>query len=257
MKMGKWKRGCAWCLVTVLTVMSPATAAAADVTVLVNGSFNAYPPWMDDGSPEFSAIADTYGYPPIQFRWFDNDAVFPPFYSGIFNGAFDLANFLNGVGGDNLNVISHSHGGNVTLIATWLLNRQIRHLINLGTPINWDLLDARFGSGRGVSNCQISSFADYVQVGGSSPFQVYMFGYNEALAAYYFWLALDAAFNGDWDLFAYYLYLSALYEAEATWWWLTCKVEWFAPTLMFGGESHGDLHEPPVWNAIKYQCALN
>ena len=49
-------------------------------TVLVNGSFNANPPWMDTGSPEFSAIAGTYGASPVQFRWMENNGVFYPFY---------------------------------------------------------------------------------------------------------------------------------------------------------------------------------
>ena len=44
-----WKRSCVWpLLAAALIVTQPAAAAAADVTVLVNGSFNAYPPWMDD-----------------------------------------------------------------------------------------------------------------------------------------------------------------------------------------------------------------
>jgi hypothetical protein len=253
--ISKWKRACAWSLVAVLSVMQPAAAAAADVTVLVNGSFNAYPPWMDDWSPEFSAIADTFGYPPIQFRWYDNDAVFPPFYDGIFNGGFVLASFLNGVGGDNLNLIAHSHGGNVVKIASYFLSRPFRHLIHLGTPVNWDLYP--LGGPGAYSFCQVSSYLDYVQVGGSSPFQVGMFGYAEYYAAYYFWQAMEALFNGDWDLFAYYMAVSAYYEAVANFWWLSTKLEWYADNWMFWSESHGDLHEPPVWNTIKYGCALN
>jgi len=253
------KRTGTWCLVAVLTVMSPVTAVGADVTVLVNGSFDQSPDWMNPGSAEWNAIADTFGYAPTPFTWTDNgiEAVLPPFYTGIYNGGFDLANFLNGAGGDNLNVISHSHGGNVTLIAMWYLNRPVSHLINLGTPINWDLWPARVASGSAWVNCQVSSYADWVQVSGSSPLQVYEIFYNQGLAAYYVYLAIDAALNDDWDSFAYYMYLSAEAELEANWWWLTCKIEWYAPTVWFSDENHGQLHEPDVWNQIKYQCALS
>ena len=253
--ISRWKRACVWpLLAAALIVMQPATTAAADVTVLVNGSFNAYPPWMDDWSPEFSAIAETFGYPPIQFRWFDNNAVFPPFYDGIFNGGFALASFLNGIGGDNLNLIAHSHGGNVVKFASYFLGRPFRHLIHLGTPVNFDLYP--FG-GYAYSFCQISSYADYTQFGGASPYQVANFGYEQAVAAQNFWNAGEAAFNGDWDLFAFYMAEGAYHEALANVWWLSTKLEWGAANYMFGGESHGDLHEPPVWYAIRNQCALN
>lgn len=252
--IGTWKRACACALVAALSVIvQPTTASAADITVLVNGSFNAYPPWMDDWSPEFSAIAETFGYPPIQFRWFDNDAVFPPFYGGIFNGGFALASFLNGVGGDNLNLIAHSHGGNVVKIASYFLWRPFQHLIHLGTPVNWDLY--QLGGPGAYSFCQVSSYTDYTQFGGSSPYQVGNFGYHQYLSAQYFWLAGEAAFNGDWDLFWYYMAQAAWEEGEANFWWASTKIEWGAANYMFWGESHGDLHEPPVWNAIRNQCA--
>jgi pimeloyl-ACP methyl ester carboxylesterase len=255
-RTGAW---CLGCLVAALTVMSPATAAGADVTVLVNGSIDQSPDWVHEGSAEWNAIAETFGYPPTAFTWTDNSvaAVVSPLYTGIYSGGFDLATFLNGVGGDNLNVISHSHGGNVTLIAMWYLTRPVRHLINLGTPINWELLPARYASGSASSNCQVSSYADYVQVAGSSPLQVGMFIYNQALAGYYFYKAIEAAIDEDWALFEYYLALSAERELEANWWWWTCKAEWFAPTLWFVDQNHGQLHEPDVWNQIKYQCALS
>ena len=185
------------------------------------------------GAAVVHGVAETFGYPPIQFRWFDNNAVFPPFYDGIFNGGFALASFLNGLGGDNLNLIAHSHGGNVVKFASYFLGRPFRHLIHLGTPVNWDLYP--FG-GYAYSFCQISSYADYTQFGGASPYQVANFGYEQAVAAQMFWNAGDAAFNGDWESFAFYMAEGAYHEALANSWWLSTKLEWGAANYMFGGE---------------------
>src|SRR5919197_2175921 len=234
---------CALCLVTVLSVVQPAAATANEVTVLVNGSFNAYPPWMDDWSPEFSAIAGTYGVPPIQFRWFDNDAVYAPFYSGISNGAFAFANFINALGvppWDHLNVVAHSHGGNVVLWGSWFLSRPMTHVINLGTPVNWDL--PGLGGYGAYSHCQVSSYSDWVQFVGASPYQVAQYGVNEYYAGENAFYAAEALAAGDWDSFSYYTGLSAWYEAQAQYWWLSTKIEYGASNQWFWGESHGDLH---------------
>lgn len=249
-----WKRACACSLVALLGVMQPIAATAADVTILVNGSYDDDPTWIYPGSPEFGAIADTFGYPPTPFQWFGNDNVIPPLYSSIWNGAMDLANFLNGVQADNVNVIAHSHGGNVVKIASWWVSRPLGHVINLATPVNWDLWPL---DGHAYSFCQASSYWDWVQFFGASPTQVSWFFENQYRAARYAWEAAEAALNGDWDLFAYYSALAAYHEAEAQLWWLSTKIEPGAANHLFGGVGHGDMHEPPVWNAIKNQCALN
>ena len=229
---------------------------SSTTTVLVNGSFDAYPPWMDDGSPEFSAIAGTYGAPPIQFRWTENDGVFYPLYDGIVAGGFDLANFLNALPPGDVNVITHSHGGNVAIWATYWMHRPIRHLINLGTPINWDLW--RYLGGYGASShCQISSSSDWTQFFGASPGQVYAFFDNDYYAALYSYDAVQALVSDDYDSFYYYTGLSAYYAAEAYAWFWSTKIEWNAPTYVFSGLEHSDLHEPPVWYAIAGVCAVN
>ena len=119
--------------------------------------------------------------------------------SGIVRVVWDLANFLNALPGT-----SNDHtqpGGNVAMPAcrNWM-HRPIRHLINLGTPINYDLW--RYLGGYGAySHCQISSSSDWTQFWGSSPGQVYAFFNNDYYAAVYAYYAAEALVNGDYDSF--------------------------------------------------------
>jgi peptidase inhibitor family I36 len=225
-------------------------------TVLVNGSFNANPPWMDTGSPEFNAIAGTYGAAPVQFRWTENNGVFYPLYDGIVAGGFDLANFISVLPPGDVNVVTHSHGGNVAIWATYLMNRPIRHLINLGTPINFDLWRYLGGAGA-YRHCQISSDSDWTQFFGSSPGQVYAFFDSDYYAGLYAYYAVQALINGDYDSFYYDSAVSAWYAYQAYLWFWSTKIELGAPTLVFGGLEHSDLHEPPVWYAIAGACAVS
>lgn len=215
---------------------------------------------MDIGSPESVAIAATFGVEPLRFRWTDNSAIFPPFYSGIYDGGYALAGFINSLqlsAQDNLDVVAHSHGGNVVKIASYFIAHPIRHLINLGTPINYDL--PLLASNAAFHYCQVSSYTDYVQFSGSSPVQVGFYAYFEYEVGYYTYLATSALFDDNWDDFWYYSALAASYQAIADSWWLSTKLALDgANNIMFyDGQSHADLHEPPVWNAIKSSCALN
>src|SRR6185436_17641775 len=102
-------------------------------------------------------------------------------YSGIYEGGWVLGNVLAALPPGDVNVIAHSHGGNVVIIAMYWANREIKHLINMATPVNWDL--PRFSMGQGAfSRCQLSSWADYTQFGGSSPEQVAGFVVSTTLA---------------------------------------------------------------------------
>ena len=69
---------------------------------------------MNDWSPEFSAIAGMYGAPPIQFRWMQNNGVFYPLYDGILRVVL-IWPFPQRTSACDVNVITHSHGGNVAI----------------------------------------------------------------------------------------------------------------------------------------------
>lgn len=245
-------------LVSGLSLVPIGRADAQTTTVLVNGSFGDAPvAWMEPGYPsqEYETIAATYGHSPVQSYWSPNDSVFPPFYSDIDSGGYQLANFLVSIPGD-VNVITHSHGGNVAIWSTYLMNRPLRHLINLGTPINWDL-PGHLGGGGAYSRCQISSSADWVQFAGASPYQIGNFAYSiyQSIAGAY--EAFQALAAGDYDAALAYFWISVFEALEAEYWWYSTKIEVVGPTYMFSGLSHGDLHEPPVWNAIAGPCAVN
>lgn len=223
--------------------------------VLVNGSFNPNPPWMEPNAPEYQAIASTYGVQPVQFRWTDSDfaGVNFPFYSGIWNGASALAGFINALPPGEIEVVTHSHGGNVAILATgFYTNRQVTRLISLAAPVNWDL---RWNGGLRVDwMCTASSHEDWVQFIGSSPYQVYRF----ADAAYdsfsYARQSTIAFIEGRYEDALYYAALATYYFAAGHDWWHTTKEEWWGWTIMFGGGAHGDMHEPPVWNALPLAC---
>jgi hypothetical protein len=228
----------------IITIQS---SGGVTTTVLVNGSFNAYPPWMDAGSPMYSAITATMGAAPYQHRWMENEdvTVFSG-YAGIYEGSVQLANLLASLPAGDVNLITHSHGGNVA----------IRHLINLGTPINLDF-NRNLGSPV-YSTCQVSSTSDLVQFGGASLFgQVYPHYNAYADGIYYGNLAYEALQQGNYSDYHFYLSISesSFWLAESLFW--STKYEVFGQTRMFVGLSHGDLHEPPVWWEIAPYCATN
>lgn len=228
--------------------------------VLINGTGNAssIPPWMQTGSPTFNAITSTYGVTPSQYHWAESNflGVIFPYYSGITSGAFGLAGMISSLPAGEVNLIAHSHGGNVAILASFLAARPVHHMVNLATPINWDL-QRYTGSGSVYSRCQVSSYDDWVQFIGASPDQVYGFAdaaYDSAINAYY---ATNAFLNGDYQAAAYYSALATYYFIAGVEWFESTKIELQGPTWMGQGLSHGDLHEPPVWNFIAPYCAVN
>jgi hypothetical protein len=166
----------------------------------------------------------------VAYHW-DGINVFFPAYSSIYAGGFGLADFINSHQlnpGDKLNVIAHSHGGNVVKIASYFVTHPINNLIKL-------------------------------RPAGASPYQIYAFGYDQYAAGV--WLAQEFTdlFDGDYWAAADDAAEVAFYEADAAYWWFSTKIAVdspFAINPLFGTESHSDLHEVPVWNAIKQPCGL-
>lgn len=226
-------------------------------TFLVNGSFNESPDWVQPGSAEFSAIAATFGTSPQPWSWTSNSLseVIPPYYSGILNGGQALANFLNSLPAGEVNLISHSHGGNVVLMSQIWSSRPIRRYIQLATPVNWDFGEWRYALGYTVAGrCQASSKADWKQFFGSSPYQVGNFFYYTYQSVAGAIEAFQSLIGGDYDS-AYGWFAQSVFDAwVADSWWDSTKIEVEGDTYMFSGLSHGELHEPPVWNAIAPNC---
>jgi len=236
----------------------PSTSATAKTAALINGSFVSTPAdWMLPGDADqiYEAIQGWYGYSPSTAAWVSNIQVWPPNYPDIVGSAQQMANTLAAFPPGDLNVITHSHGGNVAILASltpgWAT--PIRRLVNLGTPINWDLPGYLGGPGA-AGRCQISSTADWVQFIGASPTQIVNFAYAIYASIAGAVAAFEAAAFGDYlTALAYFQY--AVFEViQAEQWWLSTKVEVTGPTYMFSGLSHSDLHTAPVWNAIAPYC---
>ena len=176
----------------------------------------------------------------------------------IFGGGGDFQNFINGLNLDPaipLSIVAHSHGGNVVKLASYGINRPINYLVNLGTPQNWDLPD--INPFILYNYCQVSSFEDYVQFFGAGLYQIDSWSYDQYSTS--IWLeqeAIDLYYN-FWDDAAYDAAQVAFYEADASFWWFSAKLAYYATNVMLGSESHSDLHTVPVWNnSIKTGCGL-
>ena len=226
------------------------------LTVLVNGSFDTNTQWVQPGSAQYNAIAASYGLPPEHWPWTSNSLsqVTPPAYSGIVSGGFALANFLNSLPAGPINLISHSHGGNVVLMSQQWSNRPIRRYIQLATPVNYDFGNLRYAPAWVVARCQASSRADWVQFFGASPTQVGQFAYNVYQSVAGAAEAFEALIAGDYTS-SYAWFATSVFNAlQADQWWNSTKVEVEGDAWMFNDLSHAAMHEPPVWNALPASC---
>jgi RHS repeat-associated protein len=108
------------------------------LTVIVGG-FNltglSEAPWGQPGTPFHQAVSETFGESALTFTWSGTH------FLGWEDAARSLRDFIllhMGFTGDldqPLNIVAHSHGGNVVKAYTWLPDApRIDTLINMGTP---------------------------------------------------------------------------------------------------------------------------
>lgn len=205
-----------------------------------------------------NAIATTYGVTPQAWPWTTNGFwdVVAPNYSGILYGGFQLANYLASLPPGEVNIISHSHGGNVVLMSRyWGSTRQVRRYIQLATPVNWDFGSWRYAGPNVQGRCQASSNTDWVQFFGASPGQITMFAISMYIQYAGSQAAYDALQRGDWaEAYAWFAAASFAGMAADYWFWTT-KNEVEGGLATFYGLGHSDMHEPPVWNFIAPYCS--
>ena len=152
-------------------------------------------------------------------------------------------------------MITHSHGGNVALMATSLYtSRPVQRLINLATPVNFDL--RIWGAPNVWHMCTASSWFDWVQFMGSSPTQVNAFA-QAAYSSFVYASESAQAFIDGRENDAFYYAGLAMQSAYAGYgWWESTKVEGWGWTIMFNNLSHGDMHEPGVWGQLPHACKV-
>jgi hypothetical protein len=232
-------------------------APPSSLTFIINGIESDGSDWAVPGKDFSNAVAATYGAIPGFWFWSSNSwyQVLPPYYSGIYSGAQELANFLHSLPPGDVNLIAHSHGGNVVLLSQIWSTRPIRRYITMATPVNWDWYEWRFALNYGIAGrCQASSEADFVQLWGASPYQVGNFVYNVYQSIQGAIEAFEALLNGNYQDSFYYFAQSAFNALQADYWLDTTRIEVEGPTYMFVSLGHSDVHTPGMWNAIAPYC---
>jgi pimeloyl-ACP methyl ester carboxylesterase len=140
----------------LLTIVVPGTTASCD------------DPDYRAGSDFMNAVGQTFNETP---QCFESNISLPgalyPYYYGIWQAGYRLAGFINGyqfAPGEPLNIVGHSHGGNVAIIAANNLRPglKVTTLVLLGTPHNIDL--PKLQEGRTGNFCAVSSITDFFQV---------------------------------------------------------------------------------------------
>jgi RHS repeat-associated protein len=227
--------------------------------------------WAREGSDFWNAVYDTFkDVNQYAFDWREYSGALQVSifmgYIGIIKGGQKLADFINNytfAEGEKLNIVAHSHGGNIVKVASLLINRQVDNLVTLGTPQNTDLAPINFH--RAAKNhCNVSSLVDYKQFYGASPLQVYMTGYLTYEAVRYAAMAYAAysMAHHSYHIFGPYSYwygyylgqaygytrASALLLASAAAMYMSTKINPLAHrNVILGYESHHDLITAETW----------
>jgi RHS repeat-associated protein len=127
--------------------------------------------WVEskEGKQLISNVSETFGGITVVFA---NKSL----WSGENNdsarqeGALNLKNFIDSYFSrhpedSTLNIIGHSHGGNVAALYSQIANRKIDNLVTLGTPIRTEY---KFNEKNIGNHYNVYSMIDFVQTGGGS-----------------------------------------------------------------------------------------
>jgi RHS repeat-associated protein len=148
------------------------------LTLIIGGTFNGSASWGQPGQEMNDLISEAFGEQAQVFEW-PAIGVFFPLYIDINIWGRILAFRINEHAfkeGEKLNIVAHSHGGNLVKVALENgLLRPIDNLITLGTPQNYDLPQINLLTRALLvrNYCNVYSNSDVVQFGGSSPTQIY------------------------------------------------------------------------------------
>jgi hypothetical protein len=232
------------------------------LTLIIGGAGSGNPDWGQPGTDFWMIVSETFGEEAIVFPWSGENVTIFSVYLGIIIAGGRLADFINNYKfkeGEKLNIVAHSHGGNVVKVATSIgLNRPIDNLVTLGTPQNQDLDDLGFATNPlAMKNyCNVSSLVDPIQFLGASLGQIINTVRYAAIGARYAFYATEALFSGDFAAWAFYSAVSAEAFGISALWSLSTRIDPYARNVLLGSESHSDLHAPAVWNKIKGPCGL-
>ncbi|MBI2627393.1 alpha/beta fold hydrolase [Candidatus Nomurabacteria bacterium] len=108
------------------------------LTVVVPGTYYNKKAWSTNGNAKdfISAVGKTFGESPTILNWSGRDNIW-----ARKDAANSLTNMIKDhdfVKGEKLNIVGHSHGGNIAILASQMVNRKIDNLVTLGTPARSD-----------------------------------------------------------------------------------------------------------------------
>lgn len=180
-------------------------------------------------------------------------------YEDIHKWGKILADLINGYefeDGEELNIVAHSHGGNVVKVAlNQGLNRVVNNLVTLGTPQNYDLVLSRQSEVR--NHCNVYSTADPAQFFGASLYQVRQTFLHAQKSDDYGIQAAWADLYGLHDLARTYRELSVFHGLASKNWEMSTRVDFRATrNVSVNFVSHSGLHTPEMLNSIKGSCGL-
>jgi len=104
-------------------------------TVVVPGTGYDKDDWSNDGSAGdfINSVGETFGEPAEVFHWSGNNNK-----KAREAAANNLANQINNHNfdeGEQLNIVGHSHGGNIGILASQMTDKKIDNLVTLATPV--------------------------------------------------------------------------------------------------------------------------
>ncbi|MBT8100727.1 MAG: hypothetical protein KJO82_13310 [Gammaproteobacteria bacterium] len=150
--------------IAALSAEPPGVATGGPLAVILHGTWATKTDWWQPH------VGDFWNY--IKPHWphlYDGSSPF--WWSGAdkhksrMNAANDLIRWAKLQGADELDIIAHSHGGNVCLAAAEL-GLKINRLVLLGTPIRTQYM-LNLANIRSIRN--IFSISDWVQIPGAKP----------------------------------------------------------------------------------------
>ncbi|PJE64160.1 MAG: hypothetical protein COU90_04795 [Candidatus Ryanbacteria bacterium CG10_big_fil_rev_8_21_14_0_10_43_42] len=111
-------------------------------TVVVPGTGYSEKDWSDDGSAGnfINSVGETFGETPVVINnkdfWSGGDN--PGARERAANHVVNLINNHDFAEGEQLNIVGHSHGGNIANLVSQMTERRIDTLVTLGTPTSGD-----------------------------------------------------------------------------------------------------------------------
>jgi RHS repeat-associated protein len=141
------------------------------LTIVVHGTFAHGSATFMPGGHFFQHVARTFGDRTVSFQWSGGDTT-----EARSKAAADLANYVRNykfAPGEQLNIVAHSHGGNVVIQAiNAVLGHRVDNLVTLGTPAN-----IGYRLNETVKNfLAVSGSHDLIQVLGGRNFRVPFLG---------------------------------------------------------------------------------